>query len=153
METDCKKVVRYLWGPPRSGKTSAVRSRVSSEDLYVLTVGTGSSKSVWFNGYSGQKALLIDDFRGNLKVNIWLGLLDIYPIRVDFKGGMFLVNFESVYITANASIETFYGVVDYMTREAVYSRVDHQSACIDAQSIYVEQVTGERYQLPEEGER
>jgi hypothetical protein len=59
-----------------------------------------------FNGYDGEKVLLIDDFNGWIKYT--LRILDGYPLRLNIKNGVTWARFDRVYITSNAKPANFY---------------------------------------------
>lgn len=63
----------------------------------------------WFDGYSGQTVACIDDFNGETPFRFLLRLLDIYPIRVEIKGGHVAWNPETIFITTNRPITEWYG--------------------------------------------
>lgn len=134
---EAQKKVRFYYGPTRSGKTWRVHENVNMDDLYELQLGTGSSKSVWFDGYDGQSILLIDDFTGNIPVQVFLRLTDIYPMQVQVKGGSTWVNFKEVYITSNLSPATVYTEEVAGIYEAVQARLSSpvDNPQIDSQSI------------------
>lgn len=74
------------------GKTGVGKSRIayefcqqqfSDEEPY----WTGESQ--WWNGYYGQRAVIVDDFDDSIwDYRFMLRLLDRYPMRVQPKGGM-----------------------------------------------------------------
>lgn len=101
--------VFVLLGKPGTGKTRYVYDTEGFENTYSLTVGD----RLWFDGYEGQKVLLIDEFYGGIKYSMMLQLLDIYPLRLDIKGGSVWANWEKVYITSNSPVREWYkGVPD-----------------------------------------
>nr|WQA30148.1 MAG: rep protein [Cressdnaviricota sp.] len=66
---------------------------------------------MWFDGYTGQKRVIFDDFRPWWCEFSWLlRLLDRYPIQVPVKGGF--VNFipEELIITTNKNPEESFGI-------------------------------------------
>lgn len=95
--------VTVLIGEPGSGKTRYVHDR--EEDLYTLIEPTST---VWFDGYEGQEAVLIDDFKGHIRYNLLLQLLDRYPMRVNTKGGTTNWCPKRVYITSNYPVNEWY---------------------------------------------
>jgi len=72
-----------LYGDSGVGKTRSVYESFPPEDIFKLNV----ANNLWFDGYSGQSVLLLDDFYGWIKFGIWLELTDGYPYRCEIKGG------------------------------------------------------------------
>lgn len=73
--------VLWYWGSTGTGKTREAYS------LYPDAWFSGENLK-WFDGYTGQSAVIIDDFRGDFCTFHWLlRILDRYPIRVPIKGG------------------------------------------------------------------
>lgn len=111
-----EKWVCVLYGPTGTGKTRHVYDNHDADDIYVVQQGTGSQNSLWFDGYTGQSVVLIDDFRGNIMFKFLLNLLDRYPLRVQVKGGTVLFNPNKIYITSNHNPSQWYkkkGLRDY----------------------------------------
>ena len=88
------KVV-WLWGASGTGKTSYVYKKHDTEEVFQPTTHK------WWEGYDGHKIVLIDDFRTDYCSFVdLLKLLDIYPFRVETKGGSRQVMFDTIYITS-----------------------------------------------------
>lgn len=102
------KKVMVLWGEPGSGKTKYVYEKHEIDDIYKLQIGDGSPNSLWFDDYNQEKILLLDDFYGSVKYSYMLRLLDIYPLRVQRKGGFENIYFTHIYITSNKPPEDWY---------------------------------------------
>jgi len=98
--------VIVLIGEPGCGKTRFVFDK----EERVYTVPESSSGTQWFDGYSGEEAVLIDDFVGNIRYNFMLQLCDRYPMRVNVKGGYVQWRPKRIYITSNYDIENWYNV-------------------------------------------
>ncbi len=93
--------VYWLFGPPGSGKTHYVWS--NNVEVYCPI----SEK--WWDGYNGEKAILIDDFRPSWCSFIrLLTLLDRYPLRIEAKGTSFQAHWDTVYITTPQNIDNTY---------------------------------------------
>lgn len=75
-----KEVIVY-YGPTGTGKTR--RAFTECDNPYVWDPDMKS----WFDGYSGHKHVIMDEFRGQLPLGTMLRLLDRYPMRVQYKGG------------------------------------------------------------------
>lgn len=91
-----KLEVIVLYGPAGTGKTRYVYE--NERDVYTLTQ---AQKEVWFDGYCGEKVLIIDDFYGWIKWAFMLKLLDGHPCRLNKKGGGGYALWEKVYVTSN----------------------------------------------------
>lgn len=97
--------VTVLWGPAGSHKTSRVMEKEGYENVYKLDK---TNTEVWFDGYQGQKVLLIDDFYGWIPWGHLLNILDGYPLRLQIKGCHTWKAWEKVYITSNKTYEEWY---------------------------------------------
>lgn len=88
-----------LYGPAGTGKTRLVYER--EPNLFICP----DSTLQWFDGYGGEEAVLIDDFRGipHQRVGFLLQLLDRYPLRVPVKGSFVQWNPSRIYITSNVA--------------------------------------------------
>lgn len=125
-----KKVV-VLYGPTRSGKTSYVYRKHDINDIYHFSLSGGTKGSIWFDHYKGQPVLLLDDFYGNMKWTTLLNLLDIYPVKMQYKGGTTFVPWTHIYITSNSHPTEWYRYGDNMKYAALMSRI---SKIIDTES-------------------
>lgn len=96
-------------GPTGSGKTHYAFQRYP--DLFNMPVKSG--QTLWFNGYSAQAVVLIDDFKGGFGLDNLLRLLDKYPIQVETKGGMVWFQPNLIILTSNFKEEEWY---DYHRR-------------------------------------
>lgn len=99
-----KVVVTVLVGKTGTGKTRRAMSGEFGDDWYSLP----SSEKLWFDGYDGEKTLIIDDFYGGIKYGIFLKILDGHAQQVPFKGGFHHAQWTAVIITSNAEPDTWY---------------------------------------------
>lgn len=87
----------WYWGKPQSGKSFAARS--TFPDAYI------KNQNKWWDGYAGEKAVIIDDFDsaqlGHF-LKIWA---DRYAFRAEVKGGTQFIRPEAIVITSNYSIQ------------------------------------------------
>lgn len=101
-------VVNIVWGESGTGKTKGAVAE--EKDYYILTKGNGSN--VWWDGYNGEKHLIIDEFSGWLNWDLLLRILDGYPVQVEPKGGSMLLDVNKVTITSNIAPAKWYPRVD-----------------------------------------
>lgn len=99
--------IKVLIGDAGVGKTSLIFKLHGFGDVYILERPT-TYGNVWFDGYMGQKVLLIDDFYGWLPWGFLLRLLDGYPLRLSIKGGFTYATFTTIYITSNRRPNQWY---------------------------------------------
>lgn len=93
-----RRSIRWYWGPSGAGKTSSAVSEAeaSGGSLCILT-----GKLNFLNGYTGQKNVIIDDFRrDNCPLDELLTLLDRYPKTVNIKGSSVPWMAENIWITS-----------------------------------------------------
>lgn len=90
-----KREVYWIWGPTGVGKSKYAFDNVSN-DYWI------SGKNLkWFDGYYGQKDVIIDDFRADFcTFHELIRLLDIYPMRVEVKGSSVIWNATRIFITS-----------------------------------------------------
>jgi hypothetical protein len=95
--------VYCIWGTSGAGKSRYVWDMWGTE-VYPLA----SQRPLWFDGYSGEKVLLIDEFQGVGEEGIsrqnMLRILDIYPYMAPVKGGHVWAQWEKVYILSNSDL-------------------------------------------------
>jgi hypothetical protein len=113
-----KSFVNVIWGGTGLGKTRFVYQQHPDDDIWVYP-GRG-----WFDGYSGQRIALFDDFRGDLEISTLLQVLDRYPLDVPIKGGHVNWNPRRIYITSNVMPALWYESLDGESRAALFRRLD-----------------------------
>lgn len=73
-----------LYGSSGSGKSKAVHQHVDADDTYFWNPGMGN----WFDGYYGQKTVVLEEFRGQIPFAQLLAMLDRYRCKVPVKGAI-----------------------------------------------------------------
>lgn len=120
---DCKRTwemdVRIYWGPPGSGKTRAVYDEFGYDEVYPKMVGK------WWDNYKGEACVLIDDFDPSncfdTTFDMYLKLLDRYPMMVECKGGSYNFRSKHIIITSNYDPDTWF--TDKPNRRAFFRRI------------------------------
>lgn len=118
-----KTEVWWLYGPTGSGK-----SRYAWEQDPSSYMKTGTHK--WWDGYMGQNAVILDDFRPSkeLPFQFILNLFDRYPLSVEVKGGMVEFVSKIIYVTTPYSPEEICNHLDWLgveQKDQLLRRIDH----------------------------
>lgn len=100
----------WYWGSTGTGKTRlalkvarALLRNVDGADPNDIWISSGGLR--WFDGYDGQLAVVLDDFRAKSLQGVTGGfsfllrLLDRYPMSVEFKGGFVSFTPHFIFIT------------------------------------------------------
>lgn len=125
--------VTVLTGPPGCGKTRAVYDEVGLSNVYKL----GQSASVtWWNGYTGQPHLLLDDYYGWIPWGELLHILDIYPLATQTKGGFTHVSYTHVWITSNRPWDHWYAKSRAFAEQGALQRRIHFVRTYSADGTY-----------------
>lgn len=88
------------WGSPGVGKTRRVFDTINPSSSYWLPKPNGTR--VFWDGYSGQEDVVIDEFFGWIPRDLMCRLCDRYPFRVETKGGSVPFVAKRVFITSNS---------------------------------------------------
>lgn len=95
--------VYWIWGPTGTGKSHSVYSKET--DLYVKCFNDDK----WWDGYNFQEAVLLDDYRGEMKYNDMLQFLDKYHYTVPRRGrAPIAMMAKRIYITSSKKPEDVY---------------------------------------------
>lgn len=101
--------VEWWWGATGTGKThEAWRHLLTMTDGF-LEVYTKPGSTKWWDGYTGQKSVLIDDIAPCMThFSTLLKWLDRYPCQVEFKGGYIPLQATTIIITAPSKPEDLF---------------------------------------------
>lgn len=122
--------VYVLWGATGLGKTRKVYDDADGreEEVYPLAQNYNGGV-VWWDGYHGQKNILIDDFYGWLPWSYLLRLLDRYPMLVRNHGGHMQFSSTRIYITSNQDPREWYkyneGSMKWETLARRLTKIEH----------------------------
>ena len=84
----------------KTGKTNTNKTRSAVEnnpDAYKIQ---GHSMK-WWDGYEGEKTIIIDEYNNDIGITQLLSILDGYQLRLPIKGGFIYANWTKVIITTN----------------------------------------------------
>jgi len=84
----------------------------------------------WYDGYSGQTTLLLDDYYGEIPYSQFLKILDRYPLQLPVKGGFIYAQYDTIIITSNKHPETWYvqGFTPALKRRIIFHDITHTHA-------------------------
>lgn len=114
MERSCT----VLWGSTNTGKSHRAW-QFAGTDVY-----SKDPRSKFWDGYTNQKTVIIDEFRGTLDVTHLLRWLDKYPVNVEVKGSSKPLMATKYFITSNLHPRQWYPELDYETQAALFRRMN-----------------------------
>lgn len=118
--------VRVHWGVTGSGKTWDALAECEGKSWACVTFTGGTP---WMDGVTEDtEVLVVDEFvYANLPVTVFLRLTDIYPLRMQIKGGFVTCNFTRVVFTSNEDPAQWYcnDVIRYAAVQRRIKTVKH----------------------------
>jgi len=106
-----------FWGPTGSGK-----SRRAWEEAGLDAYSKDPRTKFW-DGYTGQENVVIDEFRGSIDISHVLRWLDRYPVRVEIKGSSVCLCAKKFWFTSNLPPRLWYPELDGQTFDALNRRL------------------------------
>lgn len=114
MERSCT----VFWGPTNTGKSHRAWA-AAGLDSY-----SKDPRTKFWDGYSNQEHVVIDEFRGSIDVSHLLRWLDRYPVRVEIKGSAVPLSARNFWITSNLHPQAWYPELDIETFHALERRMN-----------------------------
>jgi len=117
--------VYVYYGNSGTGKTfSAINLYAPDGDYFKLDCTSVKSGSLWFDGYEGQKVLILDDFDAEVcSVSFLKNLLDKYKLRLQVKGGHTWAAWNTVVVTSNQHPRHWWNLLDAVQIDALKRRI------------------------------
>lgn len=110
------EVVVYS-GPTDKGKTR----QAMAEATYKIE----GVKLDWWQDYSGDKVICIDEYDNDLRITELLNILDGYKLRLNVKGSHTYANWDKVIITTNLTKDELHAKAKPAHRAALFRRITH----------------------------
>jgi len=114
------QIAQVFIGPTGTGKSHRAWEEAGL-DAYIKT-----SSNKWWDGYKGQKNVIIDEFDGMIGITHLLRWLDKYPCYVEIKGGTYPLFATHFWITSNNPVSCWWGddtKVSVRQRKALLRRI------------------------------
>lgn len=113
-----KLKVHWRYGPSGCNKTRQVWESHAVDDIFTPTTYK------WWEGYDGHPVVLIDEFRGGwCKFSELLHILDVYPYRVEVKGGSREIQAYTFYITTCYAPDKVYRNEELSTDDRIWQLI------------------------------
>jgi len=113
-----ERTCNVFYGATGTGKSYDACSQTDPNDTFVK-----DPRSRFWYGYSGQKNMIIDEFRGGIDIAHLLRWLDRYPYNVEIKNSNRVCKVENIWITSNLHPRDWYPDLDEDTRNALLRRI------------------------------
>lgn len=129
--------VFVLWGETGVGKSEAADwfLEFQESDYYVLE---RSDTGTWWDGYYGQRCVLVDEFYGWVCWSSLLRMIDRYRARAWQKGGSFPLIADTFVFTSNQSPSFWYKYGGHMQYKTLWRRLRYIVNCTDRECWLLE---------------
>lgn len=107
--------VEVLWGETGTGKTR--------EGMKQAGFKIEGAKTQWWDGYEGERTILIDEYDSQVPITELLNILDGYQLRLAIKGGFTYARWTKVIITSNIDPREWHPNAKEPHREALMRRI------------------------------
>lgn len=107
-----------FWGPSATGKSRRAWDEAG------LDAYSKDPRTKFWDGYTGQENVVIDEFRGNIDIAHILRWTDRYPVRVEIKGSSIPLSAKRIFFTSNLDPRAWYPGLDADTLEALMRRLE-----------------------------
>lgn len=108
--------VKVFYGPTGTGKTHRAWDE-AGRDAYIKNPSTK-----WWDGYKGQKNVIIDEFSGRIDITYLLTWLDKYPCIAEIKGYSVPLEAVNFWITSNMDPNQWYPEANENHKKALERR-------------------------------
>ena len=135
--------VYIFWGDTDLGKTYTAFNIMDPGHIFKMDPPSVKNSNLWFDGYEGERTLLLDEFKGDnyCSIDRLKTLLDVYKCRLDVKGSFSWAAWTTVIICSNYAPRDWYAVAptDAQRVLAPLKRRIYQIRHFTARGIYQEE--------------
>lgn len=85
VKRDFQTILEIHWGIPHAGKSTYVRNKYPG--AYYLSQPRDGGKGFWWCDYDGELVVIIEEFHGQMWQDMFCSLINLYPLKVESKGG------------------------------------------------------------------
>ncbi len=113
-----------------AGRTRCGKTRLASKyGTYII----GGYQLGWWDGYSGENCIIIDDFADDIPIQQMLRILDGYQLRLPIKGSFVYACWKRVIVTTN--VVSLYDQAPNEHRDAFRARITRVISCFGPQDV------------------
>lgn len=106
-----------FWGPTATGKTRTAWE-ITGPGAYPK-----SPDEKWFDAYTDQQDIIVDEYRGGMPISLFLQVCDRYPVLVPTKGSHRSLCARRIIFTSNVHPQFWYPDIDPATQDALLRRL------------------------------
>lgn len=118
---DWKTRVYWLWGETGTGKSQRAFSMTEPGTRWI-----SMDSLKWWDGYDGERDVIIEDFRGcDCKLKTLLRIFDRYEYRVEVKGGSTQLLAQRIFVTCPFPPEGVYHVENTEDLKQLTRRIEY----------------------------
>ncbi len=129
---------QVLYGPTGTGKSFRAHKRAAAIDSdYGVMLISEKGRPIWGDGCEDAKAIVIEDFEGEIQLRALLQMLDRYKCNMPLKGGNTNWAPAHVFITSNKHPRHWYED-DYETGPLKRRLTTQGSSIIQMTEVYIE---------------
>ncbi len=112
------------------GRTRCGKTRLASKyGTYII----GGYQLGWWDGYSGENCIIIDDFAADIPIQQMLRILDGYQLRLPIKGSFVYASWKRVIITTN--VVSLYSQAPNEHLDAFQARITRVISCFGPHEV------------------
>ncbi len=99
LRRDFQTDLEIHWGIPNAGKSTYVRNKYP--EAYNLSQPRDGGKGFWWDDYDGEEVVIVEEFHGQMYQDMFCSLINLYPLKVESKGGGMPFMASKVVIVSN----------------------------------------------------